>query len=62
MSDTWIYIFAALVALDVYLATNHERTLSQQARDAARRYPWVPWVVIAGTVALYGHFWLGWFW
>lgn len=62
MTDLWLYIFASIVALDVYLATNHERTLSQQARDAARTYPWLPWVVIAATVVLYGHFWLGWLW
>ena len=61
-TDLWLYVAAAIVALDVYLATSHHRTLSQQARDAAKTHPWLPWVVIGLTVVLFGHFWLGWLW
>jgi hypothetical protein len=64
MTTDWAWLSLLLVGLMVegWLIATHRNTLSVRARNAARRYPWLPWLVIAGTAVLYGHFWLGWLW
>lgn len=58
----WFFAFGFLILFELWAVASERRTLSQRARDAARRYPWLPWAVILATVVLYGHFWWGWLW
>lgn len=58
----WFVAFGWLIGIELWLVATKRRTLSQRARDAAYGRSWLPWAVVAGTVVLYGHFWLGWLW
>lgn len=50
------------VLIELWFLVGHQRTLSERARSLDKKYPWLPYVVMAVFVVLVGHFWWGWLW
>ena len=62
MDWAWIVMLITALSVETWLLATDRATLSQRARAAGRRYPWLPWLTVVGVTVLLGHFWLGWFW